>query len=283
MRVLKPKLSKDAVKELRRIEPRLMKPNVVLPSPVYVFLPLNEKFVAIKPPMGFFTPQELTKMKNVKGFYFSNLVDELARFQKAGEAVKNAFGMRDKIKLKSSQGSKEISIPISSFDMEDAVLRLTAELWGPHGRIELFFLNFFASELCDPIPTEMAEKIYDEYVDRFEMAHFRSSLAVFLALHLGWCSQACLNSIRKRSFERTALGKDTKDSSPTETENLLELVEELIPDVKTKEVFVNVFENTNVRMKAMIGSRIARIRAEFMNASLPDPTVYGEKGFAQNE
>lgn len=283
MRVLKPKLSKDAVKELRRIEPRLMKPGVVLPSPVYVFLPLNEKFVAIKPPMGFFTSQELEKLKNVKGFYFSNVVDEISRFQKAGEAVKNAFEMRDKVKLKSSLGSKEIQMPVASYDMEDAMLRLTAELWGPQGRLELFFLNFFVAEFCNPIPTVMAEKIYDEFVDRHDLAHFRSSLAVFLALHLGWCSKACLNSVRKRSFERTALGTDKKDPSPTETESLLELVEELVPDVKSIEVYVTSFEKTNVRMKAMIGSRVARIREEFMNDKLPDPTVYGEKGFAQNE
>jgi hypothetical protein len=55
------KLGQEAIRELRVCSIASVQPYALMLSPVYAYLPQNAKFVAIKAPLDFFTPEELAR------------------------------------------------------------------------------------------------------------------------------------------------------------------------------------------------------------------------------
>src|SRR5437899_3275466 len=112
MKIRNRKLSKDAVQTLRRIPVELCHSYDLLVAPIYVYLPKNEKFVAIKFPLQYFSPAELEKFRPYESFYLPEFVDFISPFQKAGESVRALFDVRQKRPVKTSQGSELITLPM---------------------------------------------------------------------------------------------------------------------------------------------------------------------------
>src|SRR4051812_17277299 len=114
------KLPKEqAAPEMRKVPVRLFKPFTLMIAPVYTLLERNEKFVAVKAPLAFFSPVELEKFRGVTEFYLPRFVDRVDPFQKAGEHVSRLLGLTEVRKIRSSQGEKETSVPIAPFELSD--------------------------------------------------------------------------------------------------------------------------------------------------------------------
>jgi len=64
------KLPKEAAINLRISPIASVKPYALMIAPVYVFMRVNEKFVSVKAPLDFFTPEELERLKSFESFFF---------------------------------------------------------------------------------------------------------------------------------------------------------------------------------------------------------------------
>ena len=57
------KLPVSAAPNMRSVPIGELKPYSLMLAPVYVFLKRNERFVAVKAPMDFFTPEEIERLR----------------------------------------------------------------------------------------------------------------------------------------------------------------------------------------------------------------------------
>ena len=246
-------------------------------SPVYVLLPLNGKFVAIKTPLSFFSPSELEKYGKYNDFYLSSFIESILPFQQAGESIQKLFDLKQKEKVHTNGGVNDVLVPLAPFELSDAMIRVAGPLWGASKSLEPFFITFFATEICDPLPSQTLSDGFSKSVDLFMLALLRSSMAVFLGIHLGFCDQQLLSALRKRVFDKT-FSTDPCSTENTETDQLSALVSRLIPDLNTRNIPLSAFETVPGKLAAKLKSRLKRVVAEFITPDLPSPTVFGEEG-----
>lgn len=288
MEFTKRKLPKEAASELFEIAVKDVKPFVFMPAPVYVLMKENEKFVAIKAPLDFFTPKDLDRYLSFSSFFFSRSIISSAPFQNAGRKV------RALLKFKPDP------LPPASFEISDAILRTIGPLWsgapditenadntddkGKIPIIEPFFISIFTNEVCDPFVGELLSNARDNSIVQYEHAVFCSSLAVFLALHLGYCELPFLNALRLTAFEAAVAGKARGDpqnkSAGLEVGELLNVVYTFFEGEDYKKPLRSEFlfprsDRTSLRLL----SRLKRVSASLMNVSLPAPSIFGMDGF----
>jgi len=257
----------------------LFKPYVIMVAPVYVYLPKNLKFVAVKAPLGFFTSDELSKLTPFDSFYLPQFVDSVLPFQKAGESIRELFRVRQQQSMQSNQGAKQVTLPVSSFEMNDSVIRLVGPLWSEGIRIEPFFLGFFANEICGAFTKETLSLASDQSVEKFELAFLRSSCAVFLALHIGLCEPELLKTLRHYVFHQTLSG-DSPSAVFGEVGEIANLSVRLVPDLSTKEITLTSLKACPMQAARKILGRLTRVEADLIPYGTPMPSIYGENGIA---
>lgn len=251
-------------------------------SPVYVFMKLNQKYVAVKEPLDFFKPEELEKLRPLGIFYLPEFAETALPYREAARQVHALLSWKPKLHQ---------ALPPAPYEISDSVLRVMGPLWGTRGEtgtgedleIEPFFVAVFANELCDLLPGESLQAARDASIDNYELAIFRSSWAVWLALTLGWCDLAFLSALRKRVFDAVAMGQ-ALTGAPTdpavEVDELIACAEKSIKEAKTRALFASDFEQAPTRAAQKLAFRLRRIRKEFSQPIENLPTIYGERGFA---
>jgi hypothetical protein len=167
-----------------------LRPFAVLPAPLYVLLPENQKFLAVKGPLDFLTPAELDHFRGYEAFYYPEFVEKVLPFRDAARAVLQL------LKAAPEEGQP----PPAPFELSDAFVRTTAKLWGPATRIEPFFIAVFVSELCGFLTAEVMQRVRERDQLRYEQAILRSSWAVWLALHQGYLKLSWLRRLRESVF-----------------------------------------------------------------------------------
>src|SRR6185312_4611587 len=75
--------------------------------------------------------------------------------------------------------------PPAPFEVADAVLQITAPLWGPNLQIEPFFVNIFINEFCSLIPGKELHAAREQDFFQLGRAVIISAWVTFLSLHLG--------------------------------------------------------------------------------------------------
>ena len=290
MRFSRRKISNEEIRSLRRVRVDVCAPNAILLTPIYVYLPKNRKFVAVKAPLQFFSPEELEKLRPFENFYLPEFVDLVAPFQRAGEAVRETLKLRQRRQIRTSRGASKVPIPMPQFELNDAVMRLVVPLWRGGVRIEPFFLCFFADELCDPLPPDALLKAAEENVDLFELTLLRASTAVFLALHLGYCDAKLLSCLRERVFREAwpavwpASDGGTIAPLAGELGQILALVQALVPDAEVREVSLERMNETIAgsasggRGADKLICRLTRVKTELGDTPGLQASLYGEKG-----
>ncbi|MDR3607794.1 MAG: hypothetical protein P4M08_10485 [Oligoflexia bacterium] len=284
MQFSRKKLPKEALASLRRVEVATCEPYGILLTPVYVYLPKNQKFVAIKAPLQFFSPTDLEKNRPLENFYLPEFVKQIIPFQNAGAKVRNLLTTRQKYGVKTNSGDLEVVLPVPQYQLDDAVLQVTGPLWSKGVQIEPFFLCFFAEEVCDPLPPEKLVRSAEENIELFELALLRASTAVFFALHLGYCDLTALKNIREQVFDNTVFGT-ARFSNQGETAELVRLIRAAIPSAETRSLSLQrIMEllhepgNGGKSTRKLI-SRLSRVNAELIKMDAPAPSIYGEQGF----
>jgi hypothetical protein len=268
------KLPREAATQLRICPIASVKPYALMIAPVYVFMRLNEKFVSVKEPLDFFTPEELERLRPFESFFLPEFVDAALAFRQVARNVRALVGWQPE-----SQGENQL--PPAPYESSDAVLRMIGPLWGAGAVVEPFFAAVFANELCDLLPEQTLRSARDQDVAGYERAILRSGWAVFLALHLGYCDLPFLNSLLRRVFEASFTGVGIPGVGPMgEVDELLEIVWASMGPNAAAPVRGDVFGQHPGRAAQKVAGRLGRVLKDGMIAEdQPVPTIYGERGF----
>lgn len=232
------KLPKEASLSLRSQPTESFEPLVPVMVPLYVHLKLNEKFVLVKHPLDFFLGEELDRLRSCGSFFLPPEPKEATRFRSVARVARSLLSW----KPESREGERPILQP-ASYEVSDALLRLTAPLWGTaepgtEGAkrdlgVDLLGGVFFASELCDRIPGELLQLVRNRSIRSYLRAQFCSSWVIFLGVHLGYCDLGYLNRLRLRAFELEGLSAPEQEplaSARGEPDELLRLARQGLPD-----------------------------------------------------
>ena len=270
------KLAKDKISSLRRVPISVCEPSVILLTPVYVYLPKNQKFVAIKAPLEFFSKAELEKLSPFENFYLPDFIDLIAPFQRAGESVSELLKVKVRLKLASNMGPVQVELPTSQHETSDSILRLTSSLWGAGARIEPFFLIFFANEICGLLPEKVLRQAADNNLEDFELSLLQASVAVFLALQMGWSERAFLTSLRNFFFDEPR--KATGDA-----ELLIQWVQKILPHSEVRVVSLESVRESGNQMgpsalNVKLVQRLERVSQRLIPPGATTASVYGPKG-----
>jgi hypothetical protein len=271
------KLPIGAAERLRACPIETVHPYALMLAPVYVFMRRNEKFVSVKAPMDFFSPEELTRLRSFENFYLPEFVDSVIPFRDAARRVRAILSWKPR---EQALGEfPEVPLPPAPYELSDAVIRVIGPLWGADAVIEPFFVAAFANEFCDLLPGKVLAEARDRDVAGLERAVFRSSWAVFLALHLGLCELGFLNRLRRRVFDETALGAGGAEGR-SEVDDLVALARDSFEDSGGAGTLRgDVFKDRGERVAQKIDSRLERVRRSFIRPDQPVPSIYGAKGF----
>lgn len=258
------KLGHESIRELRVCSVASIQPYALMLAPVYAYLPQNEKFVAIKAPLDFFTPEDLARLKQLKRLYFGPFISTALPFRNAALAVRGILCWRPKF-----QGDSRL--PPAPFEVSDAVIRVLGPLWARGTVIEPFFVSAFVSELCDTLPGDEMKAARDRDLPLYERAILRSSWTVFLALHLGYCDLPFLNELRARAF-REAVGNAAAPASPPagEVEELLALATRTLQHAGVGLLGAELFRDDPSRAAQKLAARLDRVHG-MIQQSLPIP------------
>lgn len=212
------KLPKEAATKLRISPIVSVKPYSLMLAPVYVFMKLNEKFISVKGPLDFFTPEELERLGSFESFFLPAFVDSALPFREVARHVRRLLSWEPELDDKGD-------LPPAPYEIADAVLRLVGPLWGAGMVIEPFFAAVFANELCDLLPPEKLRLAREQDVIAYERAILRAGWAVFLAVQLGYCDLPFINALLQRTFDASFTGVDIPTvGRAADVEELLRIV-----------------------------------------------------------
>jgi hypothetical protein len=263
------KLPKEAVTDMRLCMIESVRPYALMLAPAYVYMKVNEKFVAVKAPLDFFTPEELERLKPLGSFFFPSCVDAALRYRETARAVRSLLAWEPK----PAKGGAAV-LPPAPYELSDALLRLLAPLWGAQAAIEPFFVSTFANELCELLPGDLLKSARDRDVVGYERALLVSGWAVLLALLLGHADLAYLNRLRLGVF-REAVGADPAGFAPEITEE----ASAIHAAHGTRALPSGHFATRASRAGAKLAGRMGRLRELAQAAGQSAPSVFGEGGF----
>ncbi len=143
------KLEVESADELLQCSISTVKPYALMLAPVYVFMKRNEKFVSVKGPLDFFTPEELAAFSSYGAFHLPKTVAELTPFQTAAKLVREM--------LKETQAP----FPPAPFEVSDELIKVLAPVWGRNIESSPFWSSIFSDELCGPLDSH--ELLYGRY------------------------------------------------------------------------------------------------------------------------
>jgi hypothetical protein len=256
--------------KLRLCRIESVQPFVAMPAPVYVFLRANEKFVAVKAPLDFFTPEELARLRPMESFFFPEFIDRVQAYRDAGRRVRAI--------LKWSAEDRAFEREPAPYEISDAVIRVVGRLWSARetqvASIESFFVSIFAAELCDPMNGELVSSVRDRDVSAYERQIIVSSWVAFLALHLGYCDLDFLASLRSAVF-----AGEVGDQFPAELVELVHVLEQELRATSFKLLSSSNFANRPELVAARLSGRMGRIQSTLIDPLFEGATIYGETGF----
>ena len=261
------KLPREAAIQLIRNTISGLKPFALMPAPVYFFFQKNEKFIGIRGPLDFFTTEEVEKMKAFEAFYFPPFIEKLFPCTNAAASIKALLTPRP-----------ELEMPISPYELSDAVLRILSKLWGKGLMIEPFFVAMFVESLCEPLSPHSLQMAREKDISFYEKAVFGSSWAVFLALHLGLCDLALVNAIRQHAFDEIAYSRNPGKRNYSEVEALLALVKELLEPMPRTFLGAS-FSGREDRVSQKLVNRLQRVDESLVPEHQTAATIYGPEGF----
>lgn len=275
----KRKLPIEATSKLRMCPVDTVKPFALMIAPVYVYLRRNEKFISVKAPLDFFTPEELQKLRGVEMFFMPEFVDSVLPFRNLARRVKMVLGWNP---VESAD-----ALPPAPYELADGALRMTAPLWGRKLGLEPFFVCVFVNELCSLLPGEELVTAREKDTTLFERAIILSAWMVFLSLHVGTSDQGYLDRLRLDTFRRVMGFAQSVDSvlsfdSRSEAGELFRVLNQiLVGENICQPLGVDFFATRKERVAQKIIARLHRVESEKLGGKSPlEGSIYGEKGFA---
>lgn len=273
------KPSRDSMDRLYRIKIDTVKPFALMLAPVYLWLGANEKFISVKAPLDFFTADELNRLKGFQYFYLPESAGSVLPFRQAAHQVRALLRIKPKRPMALTSQAQFPSVPLSPapYEVSNEVLKLIGPLWWEFSEeitgIEPFLVTAFTNELCELIPEAKLFAARELDTRKYDWALLCSSWTVFLALHLGYCDYAYLNSLRLKAFDQTLDGVALGGG-----DDLIQLAYEVLRQ-NPKQITNEDFSKRGDLLSQKISSRLIRISRELVGKGDAPPTVYGEGGF----
>jgi hypothetical protein len=277
MRFREPKLNISAISSLERFAAKAIVPYTLMPAPVYVLLQQNQKLVAVKSPLDFFSAKDFERLHAITVFYMPRTVDATLPFTQAGQKIKMLLEWTPTKRSGESKFAKPV-LPKVPYELSNEILKIIGPLWGGKMRIEPFFVSLLVQAVCGLLPAEMLSGVRDKSVEVFEKAVLHSSWAVFLALHLGHCDLGFLNRLRLETFSVYLEDEKAKHHGPIVRELIEQGTELLASGVKGIEADTFATKENHIMQK--MASRLGRIRDELVRPEHLCASVFGEGGFA---
>lgn len=267
------KLQPESINELEQVPVESIKPFVPVFAPVYVYLRENAKLISIKAPLDFFTEKELAKFNSHKNLYFFNFKESTDLFKQAGEQARSLL----------TEPAEKNLLEKAVYEVSDETLKIIGALWweysGKIPGIEPFFIAVFITALCDPLPPQDLLKAREEYASQMDLALFRSSWAVFLALHLGYCDLGFLNELRMRTFRENIYGIPADHIVRNEVDELIQFAYDTLRSTELKLIGADLFKRRKERISHKLEARLERVKKELMSQGKNPPTIFGKRGF----
>jgi hypothetical protein len=272
------KLTLDAESTLLRCPIESVHAYALMIAPVYLELRLNARFVSIKAPLDFFTPEELARLRAHGDIHLPKFVETALPFRDAGRKA------RALLEWDPGRAGGEGALGPTPYELSDALLRLAAPLWGvsatePDLGIEPFFTVAFANELCATLPADALVRARENDLETYERAVLASSWVTLAALMLGYADRAFLDRLRERVFRRMALGEfaSVRLSDVDQLENLAYAV--FGGDTAPRRVTLGQIEARTERAAFKLAARLRRVNRELTGPRDHLPTIYGPRGF----
>ncbi|MCM0606961.1 MAG: hypothetical protein KA715_12800 [Xanthomonadaceae bacterium] len=218
-------------------------------------MPKNKRFVSVKSPMDFFTPEELKKIEVMTNFYVPDFVEHVVPYRSTGRSIRSL--------LTYQVGENELGP--TPFELSDSILRLVAPLWRSGWKVDPFFVSVLVNELFEPLPEAVLNQARDENVDQFERSLYQSSITVFLALHLGYTDLKELGKIRTRVFALSSANRAVGELK-TELEELIACVQSLCTESTQCTLDFDQLEKAPGITFQRLKFRLKRIREELNKA-----------------
>jgi len=190
------KLEIDSAEELFQCRINTVKPYALMLGPVYVFMKRNEKFVSIKSPLDFFTPEELASFERFEVLYLPKAVAEVSGYQTAAKLVRGIIT------------ASNTEFPPAPFEVSDEVIKVIAPAWGKAVEISPFCAAIFTDELCGALSHEDLTFGREHAVVRHDLGLLLSGFLIFVLVHLGWFDLELLKTIRAETYARTIRGEE---------------------------------------------------------------------------
>ncbi len=279
------KMTRETATKLRRCPVESISPYALMICPVYVWFNRNKKFLAVKAPLDFFTPEELARYRERQNFFMPEFVDQVVPFQSAGQSVKAVLSWVPKGEVRSGVGEgelyPEVPLPITPYEASDAILRILGPLWTPGLTMEPFFLAALVGEICAPIPGELLQIARDRSIDGMETAILQSSFVVLMALLMGRVHLPYLIALRNGTFAQVSQGRAKLlfEASGDETLEMLQLAQESLPHPRVQTLSGAFFRDRPERVAHKITDRLIRIEKELVKETTKVASIFGPKGF----
>ncbi|MBY0471006.1 hypothetical protein K2X30_07530 [bacterium] len=297
------KFPADVASEMKKCSIESIQPYTPMVAPVYVFMKRNQKFVSVKGPLDFFTPEELNKLKVYESFFFTRFIDQIIPYRQAAREVRitvtwNFFEKKsipapspgDLVSGLDAEkvGFDQLHLPQAPppYEVSDAVIKMIGPLWKKGFTQEPFLLAVFAQELCSPILPQVLLQGRDYNVEALEKGMLLSGWAVFLALHLGYCDIHFLNALRTQAILNSL--KDAKmpldAAAPLEGhfvgDELLSLAQFALAQPEETE-FKQILQKRGDHLSLKILSRIGRVEDKLRSNEFAKASIYGPEGFLE--
>lgn len=266
-----------------------MKPFALLYAPVYLYFKENEKYVSIKGPLDFFTPEEIKKISSRRTLFFSDFINSTTPFARNARDLKKLLKSQRKMSwMLQDESSIELSTSPIPYEMNNEVLKIVGPLWweleNSGTGIEPFYVTVFINELCDAIPSENLVRARENTIEKLELALLVSSWAVLLALLLGYTELDFLNYLRLESFNAKVEDRASEFING-EIEEAVQAADISLWVHRGKDGFKAIraefFTYREGRVYKKIGDRLARVKKEFLSRG-DVPSIYGMGGFVHD-
>lgn len=275
------KLPRQSLEKMSRCAISSVKPHTLMSSPVYVYLKANEKFVAVKGPLDFFTPEELERLAPYQAFYLPEFFEDSAPYRDAAKKVR-ALLLEPAAVGKGGAGDGNVSLGAPPFEVSDSILSLMGPLWwrqkGGKPGIEPFLLILFINELLDPFDPEFLKRAREASVEAFERGLARACWAVFMALHLGYCDLEYLGRVRERVIQEN-VWQAAPPERKSEVDEIIALASNSLRTIGLRQLSAEYFDRRPERVSLKMISRLERIEQAFLSSGRGAPSIYGERGF----
>lgn len=237
-------------------------------TPIYVFLPKNEKFVSVKAPFDFFTTEDFEKLKSFETLYSTPFVNTIQPY------IQEARRARRILEFQRDSGSDVAPAP---YELSDSILRIVGPLWFEGPKLEPYFITVFAQTLCDTAPKELLIDLKNKSVELYDVALQRAALSVFFALHLGANDLIFLNFLQNEILASHLSESNSLKRLPTWNE-LVQISSKLITSPAAKAIEISSLSSMDSVFARRLANRLERVKAEMIEEGKASQSIFGEKG-----